>query len=196
MNFSMDEVPRTLKWKDGDGRRARWRIIGLAASFCLVCLVELIPTGGCAGEPGSLAEADQDFQKAMQIWGNGGSLQAEALLKRALAIRQERLGPNDPAIAQVIERLGVISFNRGRYAEAEGQFRRALNIDLAALGERNIATAYVMGDLGAALREQHRCRDAQTIVEHSLALYQELLPPSHPLVATRLRAVPGSFDSR
>jgi tetratricopeptide (TPR) repeat protein len=162
-------------------RSIRWSF-----TSCVVFCAWLISTEVCAGQRGSLAEADQDFQRAQQIWGNGQSPEAEALLNHALAIRRDQLGPGDPKVAEVIERLGALSFNRGKYGEAEEHFRKALDIDVRALGERNIATSYIMGDVGAALREQHRCNEAQTIVERSLTIYRDLLPPNSPLMATRL----------
>lgn len=166
-------------------RRQR-HLIALYIFICFACFVKPSLTSYAADAPASLAEANQDFQRAMQIWGNGQSSEVEALLNHTLAIRQEQLGPDDPKVAAVIERLGALSYNRGRYSEAEQRFRKALDIDRKALGERNIATIYLMGDLGAAIREQRRCHEAQDIVEHSLALYREVLPPNDPLMAGRL----------
>jgi tetratricopeptide (TPR) repeat protein len=139
-------------------------------------------SAGSSGS-GSLADADRDYQKAIQLWGDGRSVQAEALLNQALTILQAQIGPSDPRVAQVLERLGALSYNRGNYAEAEQRFRKALDIDTKALGERNIATAYLMGDLGAAIREQYRYGEAQAMVEHSLALRRELVPANDPLIA-------------
>jgi tetratricopeptide (TPR) repeat protein len=145
--------------------------------------------GCCAAgaeEPNPLAEADRNFQRALEIWGDGKSQEAETLLNRALAIRQGQLGSNDPKVAEVIERLGALSYNRGKFAEAEVRFRKALDIDVQEMGERSVAVAYVMGDLGAALREEHRYPEAEAIVERSLALRRELLPPNDLSIAGSL----------
>jgi tetratricopeptide (TPR) repeat protein len=136
------------------------------------------PTMGFGQESGTLEEADHDFKTAVEIWNDGRSPEAEALLNRALSIRRERLGPGDPKVAQVIERLGALSFNRGKYAEAEARFREALDIDVKALGEKSLVVAYLMGDIGAALREQGRYGEAQTIVAQSLTLRRALLAPN------------------
>ena len=136
------------------------------------------PTVGFSQESGTLVEADQNFKRALEIWNDGKSPETEALLNRALSIRQEQLGPGDPKVAEVIERLGALSFNRGKYTEAEALFRKALDIDVRALGERSAVVAYLMGDVGAALREQGRYGEAQTIVERSMMLRRELLPPN------------------
>lgn len=145
----------------------------------LLCIAvgSISPARGFGDEPpNNLSEADRAFQRALQIWGSGTSIEAEGLLNRSLALRQDQLGPNDPKVAEVLERLGALNYNRGNYANAEALFRRALDIDLKALGEKAVVSAYLMGDLGAALREQGKYVAAQKIVEHSLALRRELLP--------------------
>ncbi len=155
---------------------SRFLLCGL--SLWIVCCV-VAPTAGFGRESRSLLEADQNFKKALEIWGDGKSPEAEALLNRALSTRQEQLGPGDPKVAEVIERLGALNYNRGKYAEAEGLFRKALDIDVKALGEKSLPVAYAMGGVGAALREQGQYREAETIVERSLVLRRELLPPNH-----------------
>ena len=136
------------------------------------------PTAGFGQDSGSLAEGDQDFKKAMEIWGNGRSPEAEALLNRALSIRQRSLGPDDPKIAEAIRWLGALNFNRRKTVEAEALFRKALDIDVRAIGEKSLPVAYLMGDIGAALREQGRYNEAQAIVEQPVVLRRALLPPN------------------
>ena len=159
------------------GNRMIARFLWCGLSLWIACCAA-VPTAGFSQVPGTLAEADQSFKRALEIWSDGKSPEAEALLNRALSIRLEQLGPNHPLVARAIERLGALSFNRGKYAEAEVQFRRALDIDVRALGEESAVVAYDMGDVGAALREQGRYSEARTIVERSMALRRKLLPPS------------------
>ena len=159
----------------GNPMIARFLVYGL--SLWLACCV-VVPTAGLGQESGTLAAADHEFKRALEIWNDGKSPQAEALLNHVLLIRQAQLGPDDPKVAQVIERLGALSFNRGKFAEAEAQFRKALDIDVRVLGEDNADVAYLMGDVGAALREQGRYAEAQAIVERSVALRRKLLSPN------------------
>jgi tetratricopeptide (TPR) repeat protein len=158
------------------------RFLSCSLSLWIACCVAA-PTVGYSQESGTLVEADQNFKRALEIWNDGKSPEAEALLNRALSIRQEQLGPGDPKVAEVIERLGALSFNRGKYTEAEALFRKALDIDVRALGERSAVVAYLMGDVGAALREQGRYSEAQAIVERSLMLRRELLPANDLAIA-------------
>jgi tetratricopeptide (TPR) repeat protein len=150
------------------GNRMIARFLWCGLSLWIACCAA-VPTAGFSQVPGTLAEADQSFKRALEIWSDGKSPEAEALLNRALSIRLEQLGPNHPLVARAIERLGALSFNRGKYAEAEVQFRRALDIDVRALGEESAVVAYDMGDVGAALREQGRYSEARTIVERSMS---------------------------
>jgi tetratricopeptide (TPR) repeat protein len=134
-------------------------ILWFASAFWLA-LAPLV--GGRADTSGdALSEADQDFQKALSIWGDGRSVEAESLLNKALALRQAALGPSHPKVAEVVGRLGAIDYNRANYAAAEIKFRQAYEIDLQTLGLRRLETAYAMGDLGAALREEHQYDEAR-----------------------------------
>ena len=55
--------------------------------------------------------------------------EAEALLRRALAIDERILGPDHPAVARDLVNLAVLLQDGGRLAEAEALVRRALAID-------------------------------------------------------------------
>lgn len=89
------------------GPRLILRLILCGLFYLAWCIA--FPGIGVAQEGDALAQADQGFQRAVAIWGDGKSSDAEALLKNALAIRREQLGPNDPKVAQVVERLGALA---------------------------------------------------------------------------------------
>jgi len=59
---------------------------------------------------------------------------AEPLLRRALAIKENTLGPDHPQVATNLRNLAVLLGKRGDYAAAEPLLRRALAIDEKALG--------------------------------------------------------------
>ena len=64
----------------------------------------------------------------------GRYAEAEPLHRRALAIREQALGPGHPDTAVSLNNLGALIHAQGRYAEAEPLARRALAICQAALG--------------------------------------------------------------
>jgi len=151
-------------------------------SIAFLCL-GLFVAADAAAQPFSLLDAEEFLSKARR--GDGRSREVEELLKRGLEIRRQFLGNDDPRVAEVIQRLGAVSYNRENYKEAEERFRQALDIYRMTQGERAIATAQVMGDVAAALREQGRCAEALPLVEQSLDLYRPLLRPDHPLMGAR-----------
>ena len=51
---------------------------------------------------------------------------AEPLYKRALAIREEELGPDHPDVAQSLNDLAALYSAQGRDADAEPLYKRAL----------------------------------------------------------------------
>ena len=53
---------------------------------------------------------------------------AEALYKRALAIREKALGQDHPDVARTLNNLAVVYKDQGKYADAEGLYKRALAI--------------------------------------------------------------------
>ena len=58
----------------------------------------------------------------------GKYAEAEALYKRALAIREKALGQDHPDVADILNNLAIVYENQGKYAEAEGLYQRALAI--------------------------------------------------------------------
>ncbi|CAM9148453.1 unnamed protein product, partial [Ectocarpus sp. 8 AP-2014] len=54
--------------------------------------------------------------------------EAEALFRRALEIREAKLGAEDVAVARTLHQMGRCLREAGRQVEAENHFRRALSI--------------------------------------------------------------------
>jgi len=67
--------------------------------------------------------------------------QAELLLRRALAIREQMLGSESPRTAITLAHLARLSRDQGKYAEAESLFQRALTIREKTLGPEHPDTA-------------------------------------------------------
>ena len=54
--------------------------------------------------------------------------EAEGLYKRALAIREQALGPNHADVGQTLNNLALVYLAQAKYTEAAGLFERALAI--------------------------------------------------------------------
>ena len=95
--------------------------------------------------------------------------EAEALLLRALAVREAEYGPDSPRLGSIVNSLGAIYVRSGRYSEAEATFTRALALAEAAGGPRhpdvalplnNLALSYErLGRIDEALAALRRARD-------------------------------------
>lgn len=66
-----------------------------------------------------------------------GHEKAEELLKRALKIREAKLGAGDPRVAVTLHELARCVRKAGRLGESEALFRRALEIRETKLGANN-----------------------------------------------------------
>ena len=66
---------------------------------------------------------------------------AEPLYQRALAIREQALGPNHPDTASSLNNLANLYWRQGKYEEAEPLYQRALAIREQALGPNHPDTA-------------------------------------------------------
>ena len=75
---------------------------------------------------------------AIVYWRQSKYAEAVGLYKRALAIREQALGPNHPDVGATLDGLAIVYADQGKYAEAEGLYQRALAIKERApvLGDR------------------------------------------------------------
>jgi|SRR5829696_6824816 len=98
--------------------------------------------------PGDESEACRLHEQALLCLDEGRYDEAERLQLRALAIAEERLGPDHLDVASILNGLGVIHKYQGRYAEAEPLYRRALGIVDAVLGHDHLEAAGLYHNLG------------------------------------------------
>lgn len=87
-------------------------------------------------------------------------LQAEKLLRRALAIEETHLGPTDPQVAVTLHELGVAVCGAGGTEEAADLLQRALGIEEGHLGTDNVRVASTRRDLGVCLTRAGRIKEA------------------------------------
>jgi tetratricopeptide (TPR) repeat protein len=125
---------------------------------------------------------------------------AEALLRRALAIREQALGPDHYGLVQSLSDLGLLYYDAGQLDQAEALFARAL-----AISERQLAPDH--GDLAVALYNLARVYfksgtpvRAEPLLMRLLAQKERTLGPEHPDVAAiltalaRVRSITGHHD--
>jgi tetratricopeptide (TPR) repeat protein len=80
--------------------------------------------------------------------------EAEALYRRAMAIREKVLGDDHPDVAQSLTLLSALYSLQRKFGEAEGLLRRALEIQTRALGETDFSVGTTLNLLTSACLAQ------------------------------------------
>jgi tetratricopeptide (TPR) repeat protein len=85
---------------------------------------------------------------ARVYWAQGAYVEAEPLLKRALAIGENILGSEHPDLASGLHNLATLYRDQRAYAKAEPVLKRALAIEERALGPEHPDLASGLHNLG------------------------------------------------
>jgi tetratricopeptide (TPR) repeat protein len=120
------------------------------------------------------------FDRASSYFhGRGAYSQAEELLRDALEIREEALGPKHPGTAQSLNNLAFLLQQQGNFARARPLYERALAIQEKALGPEHPNTANTLGNLALLLHEQGDLAEARSLYERALAILENSRGPEH-----------------
>jgi tetratricopeptide (TPR) repeat protein len=106
--------------------------------------------------------------------------------RRALAIREEALGPDHPDTASSLNNLGYLLQDMGDLAGARPYYERALAITEATMGPDHPDTASSLNNLGYLLQDMGDLAGARPYYERALTIWEEALGPDHPSTATSL----------
>ncbi len=99
--------------------------------------------------------------------------------RRAVAMREQSLGPAHPKLADALNNLGHTLLKMGRVDEARPFFERALAIDEVALRGDQMRVARILESLGNIAYYEGRYEEALGLVERGLGIRQRLLGPAH-----------------
>jgi hypothetical protein len=106
--------------------------------------------------------------------------------RRALKIREMRLGPDHPGMASSVNKLAMLYYDRARYAEAEQLFRRAVAIIERAFGRDHPELAYPLNNIAGIYMHRGRYTDAESLFKRALTIREKALGPTNPNVITSL----------
>src|SRR5450755_831463 len=123
-------------------------------------------------------------------------MEAEPLLKRALAIREQQLGPNHPDTATSLNNLALLYENQGKYAQAELLVVRTLAIYEQQLGPEHPRTAISLTHLGYIYFNQGKYEQAEPLYLRALSIDEKALGPEHPDLATDLNNLAGLYKNQ
>jgi len=116
----------------------------------------------------------------------GAYAYAQLVLERALAVREQALGPDHPDTAASLHNLAVVLQAQGDLAAARPLYDRALAIREQALGPDHPDTASSLNNLAGLLRAQGHLAAARPLFERALDIHEQAFGPNHPATATSL----------
>jgi tetratricopeptide (TPR) repeat protein len=125
-------------------------------------------------------------QCAALLLGKARHAEAEPLMRRALAIDEQSLGPEHPKVAIRLNSLVGLLEATNRLAEAESLMRRALAIDEQSLGAGHPRVATDLNNLAHLLRATNRLAEAEPLMRRALAIHEQSFGAEHPRVAAEL----------
>ncbi len=105
---------------------------------------------------------------------------AIALYRRALLLREQELGADDPLYATTLQNLSDSLVESGEYEEAESLCARALAIRERVLGPEHRDVATTLHNLAVLRMHQGRNGEAEPYLRRDLAITEKLLGPDHP----------------
>jgi tetratricopeptide (TPR) repeat protein len=131
----------------------------------------------------SLTFTSLAYKVAQYLQERGWYTEAEPLYQRALHVREQVLGPRDPAVASSLQGLANLYYMQDRFAEAEPLYQRALHVREQVLGPRDPAVASSLQGLANLYCLQGRFAEAEPFYQRALHVREQTLGPTHPLVA-------------
>ena len=139
--------------------------------------LDFLARGLSLGSPGLAASLNT---LALVYLGQGRYAEAEPLLERALAIREQGLGLDHPDPATILNNLAMAYQGQGRYAEAEPLLKRALAIQEQALGPDDPEVGTILNNLAIVYASEGRYAEAEQLYQRALAIRDETLGSDHP----------------
>jgi CHAT domain-containing protein/Tfp pilus assembly protein PilF len=151
--------------------------------------VDIFPASAQTDEAASLN------QQAEKLYKEGRFSDAIPLAQRALAIRENALGPDHPDVADILNKLAILYHSQGRYADAEPLYKRSLAIRAKVFGPGPDVGAS-LNNLAELYRAQGRYAEAEPIYKLSLSIREKTLGPDHPDVASSLNNLAAVYSSQ
>lgn len=130
--------------------------------------------------------ADAYQARASYLYNLADYARADSIYRRALSIRENRLGPDHPSTLRTVRGLAGALEKQGNYDEAEALYRRALAGYQATYGDVHIEIARLKDYLSTLLYQRDAFDEAIQLSEESVALSRKIYPADHPKLGVRL----------
>jgi CHAT domain-containing protein/Flp pilus assembly protein TadD len=122
----------------------------------------------------------------LALYEAGNYAEAEVLLIKSLALREQELGQDHPNVATSLNNLALLYNKQGNYAKAEPLYLKSLAIYEKTLGKQHFVVATSLNNLAALYYAQGKYSQAEPLYLRSLAIDEKTLGKNHPDVATDL----------
>ncbi len=130
------------------------------------------------------------------LWERGIFEQAEQLLQRALTMREQTLGPEDPDTAATLNHLANVARELGHFEQAEQFYQRALAIQERALGPEHPNLATTLYEIAYHYYVQGKYQQAEPLAQRALAIREKAFGSEHPLTADLLNDLANIYDAQ
>ncbi len=130
-----------------------------------------------AREVGDLAEAEQLYERAVQIWSKG-------------------LGRDHPFVAKGLDALADVAASRGRVTRAHSLYERALAIRRSRLGANHPQVAWTLTSLARTVADSGNLPLALRYIDEAIAIYKKSGASDEPDHFARVLQLRGSLEAR
>jgi serine/threonine protein kinase/tetratricopeptide (TPR) repeat protein len=116
---------------------------------------------------------------------------AEMLMKRAITVQEQHLGPDHRDVAKSLNNLGGIYWSMERYADALPIFERVRKIFERTLDPSHPDLAAAYNNIAETYWKLGRFAEAEALFRRALAMWEERLAPGNPNLAVTLHSMAG-----
>jgi CHAT domain-containing protein/tetratricopeptide (TPR) repeat protein len=147
---------------------------------------------------GKGAEAVPNYDKMLNDLGNlyldaGRLSDAEAVMRRSLAITRARSGETHPNVAATTGNLATVLEHEARYAEAEKLYQQTLQAYERLYGPNHPTTAIGLNNLANAYSAQGKNEAAAGLQERVLAIYEKAFGADSPDAGRAMNNLANSY---
>ena len=129
--------------------------------------------------PGSKEHTRSLSNLAWVYYDQGKYADAESLFKRALALRENALGPEHEYVSVSLQNLADVYERQGRYADAENAIKRETAIDEKSDGAESTSMASDLGSLARIYALEGKYADAEQLAKRALAIDEASSEPGY-----------------
>jgi CHAT domain-containing protein/Tfp pilus assembly protein PilF len=123
----------------------------------------------------------------------------ERMLNQSLQLMEQTYGPSVQGqvnYQKMLNDLGNLLKDAGRFPEAEKAFRRALAAGRATQGEDHPNVAATMGNLATVLEGESRLTEAEDLYKRTLAVYEKIFGSNHAITAIGLNNLANVYSAQ